>query len=94
MIGFAMGSVTLHFGNQTDEMAPPVDREATVEIRRFKVSFEERERLLSVTQFSDEARITQQAVRKMIAEGRLRAQKIGEQHVISRDELNRYLAER
>ena len=89
-----MGNVTLHFGNQTDEMTPLVDREATVEIRRFKVSFEERERLLSVTQFSDEAHITQQAVRKMIAEGRLRAQKIGEQHVISRDELNRYLAER
>jgi len=89
-----MGNVTLHFGNQTDELMPSADREATVEVRRVKVSFQELERLLSVTQFSEEADITQQAVRKMIAEGRLRAQKIGEQYVISRDELNRYLAER
>ncbi len=89
-----MGNVTLHFGNQADEITPLVDGEATVTIRRFQVSFEEREHLLSVTQFADEARITQQAVRKMIAEGRLCAKKVGEQHVISRDELNRYLAER
>ena len=50
--------------------------------------------LLSVSQFASIAKITPQAVRKMIAEGRLRAAKVGQQHVIVRDELARYLAER
>ncbi len=50
--------------------------------------------LLSVSQFAAMAKVTPQAVRKMIAEGRLRAAKVGQQHVIVRDELARYLAER
>ena len=50
--------------------------------------------LLSVSQFASIAKITPQAVRKMIAEGRLRAAKVGQQHVIVRDELTRYLTQR
>ena len=50
--------------------------------------------LLSVSQFAAIAKITPQAVRKMIAKGRLRAAKVGQQHVIVRDELARYLSER
>ena len=50
--------------------------------------------LLSVSQFASIAKITPQAVRKMIAEGRLRAAKVGQQHVIVRDELARYLTHR
>ena len=50
--------------------------------------------LLSVSQFAAIARVTPQAVRKMIAKGRLRSAKVGQQHVIVRDELARYLAER
>ena len=50
--------------------------------------------LLSVSQFASIARITPQAVRKMIAEGRLHAAKVGQQHVIVREELSRYLSER
>lgn len=79
-----MGSVTYHLDQ----------RDSTIAIRRFRVIAEEQTELLSVSQFADEAQITPQAVRKMIAEGRLRASKIGEQHAISRDELDRYLAER
>ncbi len=50
--------------------------------------------LLSVSQFAAIARITPQAVRKMIARGRLQAGRVGQQHVIVRDELARYLAKR
>lgn len=89
-----MSDVRVHFGSQADEVVPLVNGEATVVLHRFHVSVEAEEDLLSVSQFADEARITAQAVRKMIAEERLRAKKVGEQHVISRDELNRYLAER
>ena len=46
---------------------------------------------LSVSQFAEEAKITPQAVRKMINEQRLTASKLGEQYVIPREELNRYL---
>lgn len=46
---------------------------------------------LSVSQFAKEARITPQAVRKMIGERRLSAKKVGEQYIIDRDELKRYL---
>lgn len=50
--------------------------------------------LLSVTEFASEADVSAQAVRKMIAEDRLHAEKVGEQYVITRNELNRYLADR
>lgn len=50
------------------------------------------ENWLSVTMFAKEAGVTPQAVRKMISEGRLTSRKVGEQHVILREELNRYLA--
>ena len=50
--------------------------------------------LLSVSQFAAIAKVTPQAVRKMIAKGRLRAAKVGQQHVIVREELSRYLSER
>ena len=58
------------------------------------MSIGQMDELLSVSQFAAMARITPQAVRKMIAKGRLRAAKVGQQHVIVRDELARYLAER
>ena len=89
-----MGSVSLRIKGEGDETTPVVGAEPTVEIRGFRISTRTEADLLSVSQFADEARITPQAVRKMIAEDRLRAQKVGEQHVISRDELNRYLSER
>lgn len=57
-------------------------------------SAKQMEDLLSVSQFAAIARVTPQAVRKMIAKGRLRSAKVGEQHVIVRDELTRYLAVR
>ncbi len=46
---------------------------------------------LTVSMFAARASVTPQAVRKMIAEGRLRARKVGEQYVINNDELARYL---
>jgi excisionase family DNA binding protein len=46
---------------------------------------------LTVTQFAREARITPQAVRKMIIERRVNAKKMGEQYIISREELSHYL---
>lgn len=49
---------------------------------------------LSVTQFAKEARITPQAVRKMISERRLNAKKVGEQYIIDREELRRYFENR
>ncbi len=48
----------------------------------------------SVTQFAEKAGITPQAVRKMISERRLNAKKLGEQYMISFEELNRYLQKR
>ncbi len=46
---------------------------------------------ISVSEFAHEAGVTPQAVRKMIAEGRLHAKMLGNQYVIERDELYRYL---
>lgn len=59
-----------------------------------RTSASQLEDLLSVSQFAAMARVTPQAVRKMITEGRLRAAKVGQQHVIVRNELTRYLAQR
>lgn len=49
---------------------------------------------LSVTQFAKEAHISPQAVRKMISERRLDAEKLGEAYIIAKEELNRYLCKR
>lgn len=49
---------------------------------------------LSVTQFANSCMITPQAVRKMIAERRLEALKMGEQYMIPYPELTRYLSVR
>lgn len=46
---------------------------------------------LSVSQFAEAAEITPQAVRKMISENRLKAERLGSQYVIKKDELTRYL---
>jgi excisionase family DNA binding protein len=46
---------------------------------------------MSVTEFAKEARISRQAVVKMISGGRLRAKKVGEQYIIDSGELIRYL---
>ncbi len=46
---------------------------------------------LTVTEFAEEARITPQAVRKMIGEERLEAAKMGNQYLIQKEELFRYL---
>ena len=89
-----MGSVSLHKTYQGDGTTPAESEASTVQLRRFRVTEQARGDLLSVTEFADEARITRQAVLKMIAENRLQANKIGEQHVISQDELDRYLADR
>jgi len=47
--------------------------------------------VLSVSEFAREISVTSQAVRKMIGEGRVRAMKIGEQYVIDKGELMKYL---
>ena len=47
---------------------------------------------LSVQEFADEAGISPQAVRKMIAGNRVVSDKVGKQHVIPRRELDRYLS--
>ena len=59
-----------------------------------RMSAHQMDDLLSVSQFATLARVTPQAVRKMIAQGRLRAAKVGQQHVIVREELARYLGQR
>lgn len=64
---------------------------STAHFSRIKITKGSGPELLSVTQFADEAKITPQAVRKMIAERRLNAEKIGEQYVISREKLTDYL---
>lgn len=46
---------------------------------------------LSVSQFAKEAHVSPQAVRKMINERRVSAEKLGEVYIIAREELNRYL---
>lgn len=49
------------------------------------------EKVLSVSQFASEARVSTQAVRKMIADERLHARKLGKQYTIPVEELHRYL---
>jgi len=56
-----------------------------------EISTDELPEALSVSQFAEEACVTPQAVRKMISETRLQAKKLGEQYIILRNELNRYL---
>ena len=73
---------------------PAGESSQTTSFGRVRISREEVSDLLSVTQFADEADISTQAVRKMIAEGRLEAQKIGEQYVIHREKLSEYLTSR
>ncbi len=46
---------------------------------------------ISVKEFADAADITPQAVRKMISENRLKADMLGSQYVINKEELARYL---
>ena len=45
---------------------------------------------ISVSEFAREAGITSQAVRKMIAEGRLQAKRLGNQYAIKREDLYKY----
>lgn len=80
--------------NEALETTPLGAFSSTVHLGRVRITREEGPKLLSVTQFADEANISAQAVRKMIAEGRLEAHKIGEQYVIYRENLNEYLANR
>jgi excisionase family DNA binding protein len=61
------------------------------EINSMWIYKHELRRDMSVTEFAKEARITRQAVVKMITGGRLKAQKVGEQYVIDSEELVRYL---
>ena len=79
-----MNSATTSTGSQNVSMF-------RLEIR---VTTEQCKSLLSVSEFATEAGVTPQAVRKMIAEDRLSAERIGEQYVISREELSRYLSSR
>ena len=80
--------------NEAPETTPSGSVSPTISLGNVRITREEGPELLSVTQFADEADITTQAVRKMIAEGRLEAHKIGEQHVIYREKLNEYLSNR
>lgn len=56
-----------------------------------EIKNQQKQKFLSVSEFAKEAHITPQAVRKMISEKRLNANRLGEQYVIDREELNRYL---
>jgi excisionase family DNA binding protein len=62
---------------------------------RFHIHFPESDtnEEISVSEFADEADITPQAVRKMIAEGRLQAKRLGNQYVLSKKDLYKYLQE-
>ncbi len=77
--------------NKPNETVPVGESSLTVSFGRIRITRDEGPELLSVTEFADEAGISTQAVRKMIAEGRLEAYKIGEQYAIQRDKLNQYL---
>jgi excisionase family DNA binding protein len=90
---FAMSNTKDH-PREVIETMPAGAISSTVHLGRVRITRDEGPDLLSVTQFADEANITAQAVRKMIAEDRLEAHKIGEQYVIYRDKLNEYLANR
>ena len=89
-----MANVTVQYLNEVDES----NVDPTIAIRRIRMVRvdipAEKGDLLSVTQFAEEANISGQRVRKMIADERIRAHKVGEQHVISRDALNQYLVDR
>lgn len=61
------------------------------EIIDLRVYKHELRRDMSVTEFAREAKVSRQAVVKMITGGRLKAQKIGEQYIIGSEELSRYL---
>lgn len=61
------------------------------EIIDLRIYKHELRRDMSVTEFAKEARISRQAVVKMITGGRLKAQKVGEQYIIDPEELARYL---
>jgi len=49
---------------------------------------------MSVPEFAKEAGVTRQAVIKMIATGRVQADKVGERYIIAPEELAKYLLER
>ena len=49
---------------------------------------------MSVIEFADEAGVSRQAVIKMIATGRIQAEKVGERYIIAPEELAKYLRER
>lgn len=87
-------TVAVQWGRPVSEVGSPEATSDTVKIRRFQVFTETSSNLLSVSEFAVLAGISRQAVLKMIAEKRVHADKVGEQHVISRNELDRYLSER
>jgi len=76
--------------NGTERNTVPLET-ATSEIIDFRLDKHELRREMSVTEFANEARISRQAVVKMISVGRLKAQKVGEQYIINSEELTRYL---
>lgn len=75
-------------GQEGDTITLNTTSSEIVDLRIYK---HELRRDMSVTEFAKEARISRQAVVKMITGGRLRAQKIGEQYSIGPEELARYL---
>jgi len=66
-------------------------KNAVTHIIDFRLDKNELRREMSVTEFASEAKISRQAVVKMISSGKVRAQKIGEQYIINSEELVRYL---
>jgi len=66
-------------------------KNAVSHIIDFRLDKNELRREMSVTEFANEARISRQAVVKMISSGKVRAQMIGEQYIINAEELVRYL---
>lgn len=83
------GRITLCL-NSTDEQTASLNKAAS-EIVDLRVNKNELQREISVTEFANEAKISRQAVVKMISGGKLQAQKVGEQYIIDSEELVRYL---
>ena len=66
------------------------DLDIKLNVHILKPSFTSDE--LSVSEFASEANVTPQAVRKMITEGRVQARRLGNQYVISAEELHKYFS--
>ncbi|GEM_PF-1980868 len=85
-------SVKLCLGSVDYDLTPL--KNATSRIVDLRINKSESRREMSVPEFAKEAGVTRQAVIKMIATGRVQADKVGERYIIAPEELAKYLLER